>query len=194
MHNNQINIPNGLSFLRIILSVIFSMEIYRLFNYNNTSNILLFILFLIICLTDIFDGKIARKKRITSQFGAKLDVAADIILVLLSYTAFVYSDRMPVWFLILSVTVFIEFIITSEILDNNTVRRRELIFDKMGRSFGIICMGIPGIIIFLDIISFNPSNPIMILIITLTGIMGCISFIYRLNKCYIIKKEKNQFE
>lgn len=184
MHNKQINIPNGLSFLRIILSIIFSIEIYKLFNYDNTNNIFIFLLFLIICLTDIFDGKIARKKKITSHFGAKLDVIADILLVLLSYTAFVYSNKIPLWFLILSVMVFIEFIITSRIINNNTLKtNKELIFDKIGRYFGIICMSIPGIIIFLDIISFKLSNLIIILIIYLTTIMGCISFIYRLNKC-----------
>lgn len=86
---------------------------------NNKISIILLILFIIISLTDIFDGKIARKNNLTSSFGSKLDVIADITLVLLSYIVLVYVNKITSWFLILTTIVFSEFILTSSILANN---------------------------------------------------------------------------
>lgn len=86
---------------------------------NNKISIILLILFIIISLTDIFDGKIARKNNLTSSFGSKLDVIADITLVLLSYIVLVYVNKITSWFLILTIIVFSEFILTSSILANN---------------------------------------------------------------------------
>ena len=156
---------NKLSFLRIILSIIFSIGLCDLYINNNKISIILLILFIIISLTDIFDGKIARKNNLTSSFGSKLDVIADITFVLLSYI------------------VFSEFILTSSILANN--KDKSLIFDKIGKYFGVICMAIPGMVLFSNIIN---CNYIVNIIIIITSIMGIISFISRLVKCYKIKK------
>lgn len=58
------------------------------------------IIFLIACLTDYFDGKIARRKNITTDFGACLDAIADKLLVnglliILAYQGFI-SEVVPV--------------------------------------------------------------------------------------------------
>lgn len=92
------NNANKLSFLRIILSIIFSIGLCDLYINNNKISIILLILFIIISLTDIFDGKIARKNNLTSSFGSKLDVIADITFVLLSYIVLVYVNKIPSWF------------------------------------------------------------------------------------------------
>ena len=66
-------IPNVLSFSRIILSIV-------LFYLNPEK--LPFILIYIICgITDVLDGFIARKINATSEFGAKLDSVADVIII-----------------------------------------------------------------------------------------------------------------
>lgn len=177
------NNANKLSFLRIILSIIFSIGLCDLYINNNKISIILLILFIIISLTDIFDGKIARKNNLTSSFGSKLDVIADITFVLLSYIVLVYVNKIPSWFLILTIIVFSEFILTSSILANN--KDKSLIFDKIGKYFGVICMTIPGMVLFSNIIN---CNYIVNIIIIITSIMGIISFISRLVKCYKIKK------
>ena len=66
-------IPNVLSFSRIILSIV-------LFYLNPVR--LPFILIYIICgITDMLDGFIARKINATSEFGAKLDSVADMLII-----------------------------------------------------------------------------------------------------------------
>jgi phosphatidylglycerophosphate synthase len=65
-----ITFPNILSILRIILSPI-------LFFINN--NLVLFSLLIIIGLTDVLDGYIARKYKIQTAIGAWLDSISDFI-------------------------------------------------------------------------------------------------------------------
>ncbi|MGM9534665.1 MAG: CDP-alcohol phosphatidyltransferase family protein [Intestinibacter sp.] len=66
-------IPNVLSFSRIILSIV-------LFYLNPVK--LPFIFIYIICgITDVLDGFIARKINAISEFGAKLDSVADILII-----------------------------------------------------------------------------------------------------------------
>lgn len=67
------NIPNILSILRIILTI------PLLYSAITNEKILFLIIFIIGGLTDILDGAIARKFKITSAFGSKLDSIADYI-------------------------------------------------------------------------------------------------------------------
>lgn len=66
-------IPNYISLSRIIfsLSLIFVKPL----------SVVFYVIYIICGLSDIIDGFIARKTRTTSIFGAKLDSAADMIMV-----------------------------------------------------------------------------------------------------------------
>ena len=48
-------------------------------------------------LTDMVDGTIARKTNAVSQFGARLDTAADLLFVIASFVKLVPVIRIPVW-------------------------------------------------------------------------------------------------
>lgn len=53
--------------------------------------------FLVACLTDSFDGWVARRRGETSVFGALWDPVADKILVSTAWVAFVAGGIMPAW-------------------------------------------------------------------------------------------------
>ncbi len=69
--NKMRNLPNFITMLRILgsFSIIFLAPLTREF----------FIVYTIVGFTDVLDGFIARKTHTTSEFGAKLDSAADIL-------------------------------------------------------------------------------------------------------------------
>lgn len=73
-------IPNSITISRIALSVIFVTNVTGQFIYGKNNFMNLIVLFSAICLTDLIDGRIAKKIRCTSVTGAKLDVIADLFL------------------------------------------------------------------------------------------------------------------
>lgn len=105
-------IPNVLSFSRIILSIV-------LFYLNPEK--LPFILIYIICgITDVLDGFIARKINATSEFGAKLDSVADVIIISVILFKFIpilkLNFYMMIWIVVIAlikvssiIVIFIRF-------------------------------------------------------------------------------------
>jgi CDP-diacylglycerol--glycerol-3-phosphate 3-phosphatidyltransferase len=85
-------IPNILTFGRLVLTVIFLAMI--LYSYSpgveNKATFLTiaFVLFVVAGLTDIIDGKVARKYNVTSKFGRMVDPLADKILVCGTFASF----------------------------------------------------------------------------------------------------------
>ena len=72
------NLPNVLTISRIVLLAPLLIMIYL---PNDKLNSISVILFILIALTDFFDGYFARRQNITSEFGKMLDPIADKLLV-----------------------------------------------------------------------------------------------------------------
>ena len=110
MNKNRFNIPNLLSFYRIIT---FPFVLYLAINKHEN----LFVIFLIINLiTDILDGFIARKFNLQAEFGARLDSIADIgtyILAFLGVYFFKLDDFSPFY---LSFMSFLFLFLCSNVL------------------------------------------------------------------------------
>ncbi len=82
-------IPNFLTLLRIFL---LPLLIYLIIANDSSLNLAILILFIIIALTDYFDGIIARKTNSISEFGKMLDPIADKLFVVLIIITFIYND------------------------------------------------------------------------------------------------------
>ena len=77
------------------------------------SIIYLFTVFLMVALTDYFDGKLARRYNISSDKGARFDVICDFIFIILATLSTVYVNLTPVWFLLIICLKLFEFFKTS---------------------------------------------------------------------------------
>ena len=108
------HVPNLITIARIILSVSFVQNIIEQFIYAKERNVNLSVLFLSICISDLLDGKIARKTNSTSIIGAKLDIFADLFYIILSYITLINIKILPIWYFGFVCFKFIEFIITSK--------------------------------------------------------------------------------
>jgi CDP-diacylglycerol--glycerol-3-phosphate 3-phosphatidyltransferase len=67
--------------------------------------------FILACLTDLLDGKIARKYNMITDFGKFMDPLADKVLVNAAFVCLVELDMMPAWAVIVILTR--EFIISG---------------------------------------------------------------------------------
>jgi CDP-diacylglycerol---glycerol-3-phosphate 3-phosphatidyltransferase len=94
------NVPNKLTISRFALTVVFLAVLFSGVPYNET--IALF-LFSAAGLTDYFDGKIARRDKLITNFGILMDPLADKILVCSAFIAFVGRQWVPAWMVIIVV-------------------------------------------------------------------------------------------
>ena len=91
------NLPNKLTLMRIILTPIFMAVLYWGFPGADYAALAIF---MIASLTDLLDGKIARKYNLVTDFGKFADPLADKILVTAAMLWFVEVGRMPAWALL----------------------------------------------------------------------------------------------
>ena len=91
------NLPNKLTVLRIILTPVFMAVLY--WGFPGADYVALAI-FIIASVTDLLDGKIARKYNLVTDFGKFADPLADKILVVAAMLWFVEVGRMPAWALL----------------------------------------------------------------------------------------------
>ena len=92
------NLPNKLTLLRIILIPIFMVVLYWGFPGATYAALAIFI---IASLTDLLDGKIARKYNLVTDFGKFADPLADKMLVVAAMLWFVENGQMPGWALLI---------------------------------------------------------------------------------------------
>jgi CDP-diacylglycerol---glycerol-3-phosphate 3-phosphatidyltransferase len=94
------NLPNKLTVARFILTGVFLILFFNPFRYGDT---IALVVFCIASLTDYYDGKIARRDKLITNFGILMDPLADKILICSAFIAFVGRDLMPAWMVVLIV-------------------------------------------------------------------------------------------
>ena len=95
------NLPNILTFLRIILA---GGIIFYIFGDSLSSKIIAFLFFNIACLTDFYDGYMARKKNLVSNLGKLMDPIADKILIFSCFLAFLQMNLIKGWMVLIIIS------------------------------------------------------------------------------------------
>lgn len=96
------NLPNKLTMARIIAVPIFVVLFFiGLKNNAMPFYFAAFIVFVLASLTDMLDGKIARKYNLVTNFGKIMDPLADKLLVYAAFCIFVEVGIMPSWMFII---------------------------------------------------------------------------------------------
>lgn len=83
------NTPNKLTIIRIVLVPLFMLLLLWQFKWHSLVALLVFIA---ASLTDMFDGKIARKRGLVTDFGKFLDPIADKMLTTAAFLGFICLD------------------------------------------------------------------------------------------------------
>ena len=105
------NLPNKLTTLRVIMIPFFVFFLLWQNGENYTFRMIALALFIIASLTDLLDGKIARKYNLVTDFGKFMDPLADKLLVCSAMICFVGLGTLAPWIVIIIVAR--EFIISG---------------------------------------------------------------------------------
>lgn len=103
------NLPNKLTMFRVILIPFF--VVFMLVDITSVDKWIALAIFIVASLTDLLDGKIARKYNLVTNFGKFMDPLADKLLVCSALICLVALNRIPAWIVI--VIIAREFIISG---------------------------------------------------------------------------------
>ena len=95
------NLPNKLTVLRLVMVPVFLIA-YLISKLGFSGSSAVSAVLMLICyataeLTDLFDGKIARKHGLVTDLGKVMDPYADTLSHLTFFVCFMDSGLMPVW-------------------------------------------------------------------------------------------------
>ena len=104
------NLPNKLTIIRVIMIPVFLF--FLLTDYaGGASKYIAAAIFVVASLTDMLDGKIARKYNLVTNFGKFMDPLADKLLVCSAMICLVDLKLIPVW--VVLIIIAREFIISG---------------------------------------------------------------------------------
>lgn len=104
------NLPNKLTILRVLM--ILPFVFFMLTDYiGAASKWIALAIFIVASLTDLLDGKIARKYNLVTNFGKFMDPLADKLLVCAAMICLVEMEKLPAWMVIIIISR--EFIISG---------------------------------------------------------------------------------
>ncbi|HKQ39482.1 MAG TPA: CDP-diacylglycerol--glycerol-3-phosphate 3-phosphatidyltransferase [Verrucomicrobiae bacterium] len=94
------NLPNKLTVSRFLLTIAFVAAIYSTLPFHETMALALFV---VASITDYYDGMIARRDKLITNFGILMDPLVDKILVCSAFIAFVGRGWLPAWMAVIIV-------------------------------------------------------------------------------------------
>jgi|UPI0003A77CD8 CDP-diacylglycerol--glycerol-3-phosphate 3-phosphatidyltransferase len=200
--NKVINLPNGLTTLRILLTPLF---LYFLFNKYPFFEIFALLIFIFASVTDAYDGYFARKTATVTKLGKFLDPLADKVLMSAAFISFVILELIPLWMVI--IVIVRDFAVTGiriamNAQDNPMVTRRSAKI-KTGVQIGIVCfilayritqrwrvfLGISEYVRFIE--DFNIIKIMMLLVTIFTLYTGIEYFVVNYSSLRALFKREN---
>ena len=180
------NTPNKLTVARIIATPVFMVSMLFEFPYHY---LVALILFIGASLTDLIDGKIARKRNLVTDFGKFLDPLADKMLTTAAYLGFisVYGKTPAFCWQVTAITfiiLFREFMVSSVRLVAQSSGGKVIAANIWGKAKTVSQM--VGIVIALaafafldmfDLMATSVSSVINIVVITLFWISAVLCVI-----------------
>lgn len=105
------NLPNKLTILRVLMIPFFVIALMLEGGANQTYRYIAAAIFILASLTDMLDGKIARKYNLVTNFGKFMDPLADKLLVCSALICMIELGQLPAWMVLIIIAR--EFIISG---------------------------------------------------------------------------------
>ena len=107
----ELNLPNSLTGARIVFLPVGAYAIFKNGGDDQSWQWIAWVVFFLIGLTDIFDGKLARSRNSVTELGKFLDPVADKAMIATAMISLSILDRLPWWIttVILTREIFITF-------------------------------------------------------------------------------------
>lgn len=172
------NLPNKLTTLRVIMIPFFVFFLLWQNGENRTFRMIALALFIIASLTDLLDGKIARKYNLVTNFGKFMDPLADKLLVCSALICLIELNALPAWMVIIIISR--EFIISGFrlIASDNGVVIAASYWGKFKTTFQMVSV----VLLILDIPALAFVTMICVWIALLLTIVSLVDYIYKNHK------------
>ena len=172
------NLPNKLTTLRVIMIPFFVFFLLWQNGENRTFRMIALALFIIASLTDLLDGKIARKYNLVTNFGKFMDPLADKLLVCSALICLIELNVLPAWMVIIIISR--EFIISGFrlIASDNGVVIAASYWGKFKTTFQMVSV----VLLILDIPVLAPVTTICVWIALVLTIVSLVDYIYKNHK------------
>ena len=172
------NLPNKLTTLRVIMIPFFVFFLLWQNGENYTFRMIALALFIIASLTDLLDGKIARKYNLVTNFGKFMDPLADKLLVCSALICLIELNALPAWMVIIIISR--EFIISGFrlIASDNGVVIAASYWGKFKTTFQMVSV----VLLILDIPALAFVTTICVWIALVLTIVSLVDYIYENHK------------
>lgn len=172
------NLPNKLTTLRVIMIPFCVFFLLWQNGENYTFRMIALALFIIASLTDLLDGKIARKYNLVTNFGKFMDPLADKLLVCSALICLIELNALPAWMVIIIISR--EFIISGFrlIASDNGVVIAASYWGKFKTTFQMVSV----VLLILDIPALAFVTTICVWIALVLTIVSLVDYIYKNHK------------
>ena len=172
------NLPNKLTTLRVIMIPFFVFFLLWQNGENYTFRMIALALFIIASLTDLLDGKIARKYNLVTNFGKFMDPLADKLLVCSALICLIELNALPAWMVIIIISR--EFIISGFrlIASDYGVVIAASYWGKFKTTFQMVSV----VLLILDIPALAFVTTICVWIALVLTIVSLVDYIYKNHK------------
>ena len=168
------NLPNKLTTFRVILIPFFVFFMLAP-NMTGINNYIAVAIFIVASLTDLLDGKIARKYNLVTNFGKFMDPLADKLLVCSAMICLIQTGQLAAWIVVIIIAR--EFIISGFRLvasDNGIV----IAASWWGKSKTISQM-IMIILLIADIPALSVLNTVLIWVALILTVVSLIDYLVK---------------
>lgn len=145
---------------------------FLIHSFNQQIQVATYALFLFATCTDSLDGYAARKLEATSTLGSYFDVTADFLFVSSMFLIFVLEEVYPLWILLLIVTVFVQFMLTS-------LYSKRAVYDPVGKYYGSLMYGGIGLTLFFPEQLAYSTVTIVIIVSTIASLSSRLAYFLR---------------
>ena len=172
------NLPNKLTILRVCLIPFFVVFLLLDKGQNQTYRYISAAIFIVASLTDMLDGKIARKYKLVTNFGKFMDPLADKLLVCAALVCLIELGQIPSWMVILIISR--EFIISGFrlVASDNGVVIAASYWGKFKTTFQIIAV----VLLILQIPALGLVTNICLWIALILTVVSLVDYIVKNHK------------
>mgnify|MGYP000730863501 CR=1 FL=1 len=172
------NLPNKLTVLRVIMIPFFVFFLLLEGGANSTWRYVAAAIFIVASLTDLLDGKIARKYNLVTNFGKFMDPLADKLLVCSALICLIQLGQLPAWMVIIIISR--EFIISGFrlVASDNGVVIAASYWGKFKTTFQMIAV----ILLIINIPALSLVTQICVWIALILTVVSLIDYIAKNHK------------
>ena len=172
------NLPNKLTLLRCFMIPFFVFFLLAESGANRTFRMIALVLFIVASLTDLLDGKIARRYNLVTNFGKFMDPLADKLLVCSALICLIELGQLPAW--MVTVIIAREFIISGFrlVASDNGVVIAASYWGKFKTTFQMIAV----VLLILDIPTLNMITTLCVWISLALTIISLVDYIAKNHK------------